>query len=160
MEDLGPDEERIQTLAGFRSLLRKFLQFSEAAATQVGLTPQQHQLLLQIAGATPGTVTSVSYLAERLALRHHSVVELSKRGEEAGLVVRAHDPENRRHVVLELTPEGHRMLKQLSAAHARELDELGPQLIGLLSRLTDSHQTHAVPSGTRPDRERSGKAAK
>ena len=127
----------ISELADFRFRLRKFLHFSEEAATRVGLTPQQHQLLLQIAGAPKGTVTSVGYLAERLTLRHHSVVELGNRCEEAGLIVRRDDPDNRRHVVLKLTVEGNRLLRRLSADHTRELKELGPQLVTALKTFTD-----------------------
>jgi|GEM_PF-2343974 len=38
-------------LAEFRFTLRKFLHFSEEAATRVGLTPQQqHQFLLPVSG--------------------------------------------------------------------------------------------------------------
>src|SRR5580698_10725780 len=85
-----------QELAEFRSALRGFLHFSEEAATRVGLTPQQHQMMLQIAGASHGTLTTIAYLAERLALRHHSVVELSGRCEEAGLVIRGSDASDRR----------------------------------------------------------------
>lgn len=126
---------QVRALADFRFRLRKFLHFSEEAALRVGLTPQQHQLMLQIAGAREGCVTAIGYLAERLALRHNSVVELSKRCEEAGLIVRKGDPANRRQVVLSLTAAGNRMLAKLSADHARELDELGPQLIRSLKTL-------------------------
>ena len=126
-------EQQVHALADFRFALRKFLHFSEAAAMQAGLTPQQHQLLLQIEGASAGTVTAVGYLAERLVRRHHSVVELSDRCEEAGLIVRMRDPHNRRQVVLELTGAGNRVLAELSAVHARELTELGPELIDALN---------------------------
>ena len=131
----GQSDVQVRALADFRFVLRKFLHFSEQAAIRVGLTPQQHQLMLQIAGAPVGTVVAIGYLAERLSLRHHSVVELSTRCEEAGLVVRTGDPENRRHVVLELTPAGHRTLRKLSTAHSRELNELGPQLLEALRAL-------------------------
>lgn len=110
-------------------MLRKFLHFSEEAAARAGLTPQQHQLLLQIAGAPSGTVTSIGYLAHRLALRHNSVVELATRCEAAGLVERTADPGNRRHVVLRLTEEGDRVLRVLSEDHGRELLDLGPKLV-------------------------------
>ena len=130
-------DSRIHALAEFRFTLRRFLHFSEEAATRVGLTPQQHQLLLQIAGAPKGTVTAIGYLAERLALRHHSVVELGNRCEEAGLIVRTSDPDNRRHVVLELTADGGRLLQRLSTDHARELNELGPQLVAALKSFVD-----------------------
>jgi hypothetical protein len=41
----------LRTLAGFRFELRQFLHISELAAVEAGLQPQQHQLLLQVAGA-------------------------------------------------------------------------------------------------------------
>lgn len=134
--EIDTAEQRIRALAEFRFMLRQFLHFSEEAAARVGLTPQQHQLMLQIAGAPKGTVTAIGYLAERLALRHHSVVELGNRCEEAGLVMRKSDPDNRRHVVLKLTTEGNRLLHKLSTDHARELDEFGPQLAKALKTLT------------------------
>jgi DNA-binding MarR family transcriptional regulator len=126
----------IQALAEFRYTLRRFLHFSETAATAAGIAPQQHQLLLQIAGAPAHHAVSVSYLAGRLALRHHSVVELCNRCAEAGLIHRTHSPENRRIILLQLTPAGSRILHTLSASHARELNELGPRLVATLGTLT------------------------
>lgn len=119
----------MRALADFRYTLRRFLHFSEEAAVRVGLTPQQHQMMLQIAGAPEGTATAIEYLAERLSLRHNSVVELAKRCEEAGLVARRTNPENRRHVVLTLTAAGKRMLEKLSTDHWCELNELAPQML-------------------------------
>jgi DNA-binding MarR family transcriptional regulator len=127
------DRERLRTLADFRYSLRQFLLFSEQRAEQAGLQPQQHQLLLQIAGAPEGVETTVSYAAERLGLRHHSVVELCNRCEQAGLLQRLHDATDRRRVKLEVTPEGHRVLRVLSADHERELHELLPSLIQSLA---------------------------
>jgi DNA-binding MarR family transcriptional regulator len=132
------EEVPIQALADFRYILRRFLRFSEEASARAGLAPQQHQLLLQIAGARPEAVTTVGYLAGRLALRHHSVVELSDRCEEAGLLIRRSDRTDRRLVVLALTDAGARILRELSEDHARELNELGPQLIQALDALTTS----------------------
>jgi len=53
----------LRTLAEFRFELRRFLQFSESAALEVGLQPQQHQLLLQVAGAPEGTALTIAYAA-------------------------------------------------------------------------------------------------
>jgi DNA-binding MarR family transcriptional regulator len=131
------DRQRVQTLAEFRYTLRKFLQFSENRAEDAGLHPQQHQLLLHIAGAPDNVETTISYVAERLGLRHHSVVELSKRCEAAGLIRRTHDPADRRRVVLHITRAGHKILQALSDDHERELSELFPTL---LKALTQSHR--------------------
>jgi hypothetical protein len=61
--------------------LRIFLHFREMAAKKIGLEPQQHQLLLQIAGAPDDQPPTVRYVAERLGLRHNTGcgVELSMR---------------------------------------------------------------------------------
>jgi DNA-binding MarR family transcriptional regulator len=126
------DRQRLQTLAEFRYTLRQFLHFSESRSAEAGLHPQQHQLLLHVAGAPDGIEPTVSYVAERLGLRHHSVVELSKRCEEAGLILRRQDTSDRRCVTLHVTPKGHRVLRALSEDHERELHELVPRLIGAL----------------------------
>ena len=148
------NDENIQTLAEFRYRLRRFLHFSEAEAASAGLTPQHHQLLLQIAGAPRGAVTSLEYLAERLVLRHNSVVELARRCEEAGLLRRSANPENYRHVVLQLSAKGWKSLRLLSEAHARELTELAPELISLLSKLAPepaaTNDMDAAASASRP----------
>lgn len=125
----------LQALAEFRYQLRSFLQFSEQAATEHGVRPRQHQLLLQIAGIPEGRTATINYLADRLALRQNSVVELADRSEAEGLVRRREDPEDRRRVVLTVTSKGMRMLDALSESHARELDEFGPQLIRGLDRI-------------------------
>jgi DNA-binding MarR family transcriptional regulator len=129
------DRLRLQNLAEFRYELRRFLQFSEGCAAEAGLHPQQHQLLLQIAGAPDEVDTTVSYAAERLGLRHHTVVELSKRCEEAGLIHRNQDLNDRRRIRLQVTAKGHQVLRVLSEDHEREINELGPTLIQALSRI-------------------------
>jgi DNA-binding MarR family transcriptional regulator len=143
------DRLRLQNLAEFRYELRRFLQFSESCAAEAGLHPQQHQLLLQLAGALDGAETTVSYAAERLGLRHHTVVELSKRCEEAGLIHRDQDMNDRRRIQLRVTAKGHRVLRVLSEDHARELYELAPRLIGALSRIC-GHDEHTTSDRRNP----------
>lgn len=132
---------KIRALAQFRSALRRFLAFSEHKAAEAGLQPQQHQLMLQIAGAPAGVDTSISYIAERLGLRHNSVVELSKRCADAGYVERMQTQPDHRFVVLRLTAVGWRALRSLSETHARELLELGPELIAALTQVQNLMQS-------------------
>lgn len=127
--------DRLRLLAEFRYRLRLFLLFSEEAALRSGLQPQQHQLLLQIAGASQGTMVTVGYVAERLGLRHNTAVELCNRCEEAGLIARRQDAVDRRYVHLEVTKKGREVLHSLSVDHARELNELAPKLTRTLTAL-------------------------
>jgi DNA-binding MarR family transcriptional regulator len=96
--------------------------------------------MLQLAGAPDGLETTVSYAAERLGLRHHTVVGLSKRCEEAGLIHRDQDTIDRRRIQLRVTPKGYGVLGVLSEDHAQELFELAPRLIGALSQICGPEQ--------------------
>jgi DNA-binding MarR family transcriptional regulator len=144
-----PTGRQLQKLAEFRHRLRLFLQFSENAAEKLGLQPQQHQLLLQVAGAPVGVPTTIRYAAERLGLRHNTAVELCNRCQEAGLIKRKTAPADRRCVLLELTLSGKRLLDSLSIDHALELNQLAPQLIQTLTELqTRSNKPEKrVPGG-------------
>ena len=127
--------ELLRALAEFRYALRSFVRFSEQAAHGRAMHPRQHQLLLQIAGLPAGRQATIGFLAQRLGLRHNSVVELTDRSVAEGLVQRTEDAEDRRRVVLSLTAKGLRLLATLSDTHARELDEFGPRLIAALEQI-------------------------
>ena len=115
-------------LAEFRYQLRHFLQFSEVQAREHGIEPQQHQALLALKGLPAGTPPTVSELAKRLVLRHHTTVELINRLELAGFIKRQPDPADGRQILLHVTPRGTAKLRSLSLAHRDELRVKGPEL--------------------------------
>jgi DNA-binding MarR family transcriptional regulator len=115
-------------LAEFRYRIRQFLHLSEEAARSKGIEPQQHQVLLAIKGLPEGSRPTVRTLSERLCLRHHSTVELIDRLVEQGSVVRRHSIQDRREVLIELTPHGEELLHQLSLLLWQELRVSGPDL--------------------------------
>jgi len=92
-------------LAELRCQVRRFLHFSEQAARQMGLEPQQHQLMLALKGLPLGIRPTIGTLAVRLQLQHHSTVELVNRLSVGGLVQRHRGGEDRRQVLLALTPK-------------------------------------------------------
>jgi len=128
-----------QALAEFRYQIRRFLRFSEQAARRAGLEPAQHQLLLAIKAFTGEP--SVGELAERLQLRHHSVVGLIDRLAESGLVRRNRAEGDRRQVRVRLTPKGDAVLRKLSLDHRAELGAAGSALAAALEAIL------ARPSG-------------
>ncbi|HEY3839372.1 MAG TPA: MarR family transcriptional regulator [Bryobacteraceae bacterium] len=132
----------LSTLADFRFELRRFLQFSEGAAIEAGLQPQQHQLLLQVAGAPGGTPVTIAYAATRLGLKHNSTVELVDRSEREELIERTADKDDKRRAILRLTRKGRHVLQELAGDHARELNELAPRLVKALRRV----QLHTRPA--------------
>jgi len=135
-QSLGVSSEPLlRTLADFRFELRRFLHFSESAALGAGLQPQQHQLLLQVAGAPEATAVTIVYAAERLGLKHNSTVELVDRSEREGLLARTADVTDRRKAILQVTRKGKRVLDRLVSDHAHELNELAPRLAKALEHI-------------------------
>lgn len=129
-------DREYQTLSAFRHSLRQFLAFSEASARAAGLTPQQHQAILAIRAAGSGGV-SISQVASQLVIRHHTAVELVDRLIKAEIVEKTGAADDRRKVVLTLTPKAGKILGDLSAAHIRELRLLNPKLKGLLDEVAN-----------------------
>ena len=121
-------------LAEFRHGLRQFLRFSEGAARNHGLTPQQHQLLLAIKGFPGRDWATVNELAERLQLQQHSVVGIISRSEQAGFVVRLSHEEDLRVTEVHLTKEGDLVLESLTLAHREELQRTG-EFLATVSRM-------------------------
>ena len=135
----------LKTLAEFRYELRRFLLFSESAALEAGLQPQQHQLLLQVAGAAENTAVTISYAAERLGLKHNSTVELVDRSEREGLLERTADVDDKRRAILRVTRKGRLVLGRLAGEHAKELDELAPRLTRALKHIAvNGHRSQGV----------------
>jgi DNA-binding MarR family transcriptional regulator len=130
--NLGPAEYR--TLAAFRYTLRRFLAFSDVAASAVGLTQQQYQALL-VMKARSGML-SITELASQLLVKHHSAVGLVDRLEQQGLVRREPSQSDRRKVVVRLTARGARVFAKLAAAHRAELRRIGPAWGRFLKLLT------------------------
>jgi DNA-binding MarR family transcriptional regulator len=110
-----------EALARFRFGIRAYLRFSEETVRKHGVTPQQYQLMLAIKGFPGREWASVRELAERLQLRHHSVVELANRAQGQGLVARSPDPDDARVVRVSLTDDGDRLLADLVVLHRDQL---------------------------------------
>lgn len=135
-----PDPQRLtdadfQRLADFRHALRRFLHFSEQAASAEGLTPQQYQAMLAIRGSSVG-LPNVLTLADRLCLKHNTVVELIQRLEKSGLIHKHPSPDDGRSVVLGLTAEGLARLDRLALNHTAELKLIGPEILKRLSKIS------------------------
>ena len=122
--DIERSRQLLMDLARFRYELRRFLCFSERAARQAGVTPQQHQLMLGVAGFTGRGWATISELAEFLQARHNAVVGLVDRACRKGLVCKTPVAADKRFMRVELLPKARRILLRLSAQHRRELGKL------------------------------------
>jgi DNA-binding MarR family transcriptional regulator len=131
-------EADLRALAAFRYELRCFLAFSERAARDRGIEPQQHQLLLALGGLPAGMRPNIRSLAERLCVQHHSAVALIDKLEQRGLVRRERSTEDKREVLVRLTPAGAELLQELSLLHRGQLRGVGPHMLSALGSILDS----------------------
>jgi DNA-binding MarR family transcriptional regulator len=130
----------IQALAEFRYLIRRFLRASEQLLKTADLKPQQYQLMLHVKAYGTGQPTTIGTIAERLQIQHHSTVELADRLAAKGLLRRKRGGDDRRQVILELTPKGEKVLRELALHHREELRSNGPGLVGALKKVLSGVQ--------------------
>ena len=136
--DITPAEYR--ALAELRYRIRHFLREGDAKARAVGLEPQQYLMLLAIRGLPEDREATIQTLAERLALKHHSAVELVDRLETNGYVRRTRSRDDRRRVFVTLLPRGERLLEQVAQNRISELRTSGEALVGAIEALLERGQ--------------------
>jgi len=127
-----------RALAELRYRLRLFLKEGDVTARQAGLEPQQYQLLLAIRGLPENAESTIRVLADRLALKHHSAVELVDRLETHGYVRRSRSRDDRRRVLVALLPKGEKLLEQVARERISELRSSGTELVNAIDALLEN----------------------
>ena len=111
-----------------------------------GLTPQQYNVLRLLQGSESAVPTLA--IATRLVSRAPDITRMLDRLEQDGYVLRTRSQEDRRAVLVSLTPEGHKILGEieapLEAMHADQIGHLSQkelrQLCELLSKARKPHE--------------------
>src|SRR6266851_4488571 len=127
-----------RALAELRYRIRKFVGEGDAMARAAGLEPQQYLLLLALGGLPEGEEATIRALADRLALKHHSAVELIDRLEVHGYVRRSRSRDDRRRVLVALLPRGEKLLEQVARDRISELRASGTALVNAISALLEN----------------------
>ena len=131
-----------RALAELRYRIRHFVREGDAAARAAGLEPQQYLILLTIRGMPEGAEATIRALAERLALKHHSVVELIDRLEIHGYARRQRSRDDRRRVLVSLLPRGEKLLEQVARQRISELRATGAAFVSAIDALLDRKQNN------------------
>jgi DNA-binding MarR family transcriptional regulator len=134
MESAISDTE-YRALAELRYRIRHFIQEGDVAAQRSNLEPQQYLTLLAIRGLPQGAIATIRTLAERMALKHHSAVELIDRLESHGLVCRVRSEGDKREVRVSLLPRGSRLLDRVARERLSELRASGATLAHAITAL-------------------------
>lgn len=135
-----------QSLAEFRHQIRRYIRFSEKVVRNANLEPRQYQMLLALKGLPGNVRPRIAELAEQLQIQHHSAVELVDRLENGGLVHRERGTNDRREVLVVLTPTGEKVIRELVIYHRAELSTRGPELLEALRRVL---RNNSRPSSVR-----------
>lgn len=149
---------KYRALTELRYRIRHFLREGDAKARAVGLEPQQYLMLLAIRGLPQGNEAAIQTLAERLALKHHSTVELIDRLEAHGYVRRTRSRDDRRRVIVSPLPRGDRLLEQVARNRIGELRTSGETLVRAIEALLergqrdDNNQRKPAKRGARASR--------
>lgn len=130
-----------RALAEFRHQLRRYSTFTEHVARAAGVEPQHHQLLIALKGLPSEQRPVVGALAERLQLKHHTVVGLLDRMVSQGWIRRRKSVVDRREIIVELTASGERLLSRLGESHHAELESVGPALVRVLDGIVPPSRT-------------------
>jgi DNA-binding MarR family transcriptional regulator len=134
-DDFELSVDEYQALSEFRYQIRRFLHLSEEAAAKAGIEPRQYQFMLALKGLIQQERVTIRDLAERMQLRHHSVVGLINRLVERKLIERRRGEHDRRQVYIHLTSKGDALLRRLAIYHRGELQASGPALVRSLQAL-------------------------
>jgi len=111
------------------------------------LTPQQYNALRLLKAAHPNAIATLS-IASRLISRAPDITRLLDKLHDRKLIDRHRPADNRRTVMISITPAGLQLLDQLSLdvrdCHARQLGHLSPSqmrtFIDLLQRARAPHE--------------------
>jgi DNA-binding MarR family transcriptional regulator len=133
----GITTDEYRGLAELRHRIRQFLHDGDVVTRAAGLGPQQYLMLLTIRGLPEGEESTIRTLAERVALKHHSAVELIDRLEGRGYVRRNRSRDDRRRVIVSLLPLGERILEEVARHRISELRSNGHQLVRVIGRLLE-----------------------
>ncbi|HLZ12876.1 MAG TPA: MarR family transcriptional regulator [Candidatus Acidoferrum sp.] len=136
-----------RALAELRYRIRQFLREGDDTAYSQGLEPQQYQMLLAIRGMNDGELATIGTLAERLAIKHHSAVELIDRLEKRGYVKRVRDKDDRRQVHVLLLGRGEKALASVVEERISELRASGSKLVAAIQSLLKPNRSSKIRAG-------------
>lgn len=149
--------DKYRALAELRYRILRFLRDGDTAARAAGLKPQQYLMFLSIRGLPQCGEATIRTLASRVALKHHSTVELIDRLEKHGSVRKSRRGDDRRLVMVSLLPRGERVLEGVVRHRIFELHSDGRQLVRAINQLLEHTRPPRSGNDERNSPERRGR---
>lgn len=128
-----PDQfAQYSALATFHNKLDHLVEATDQCTREAGVRRTKFRLLMAIKRQPTGAPATIGSLAEAMNLDRSAVVELLDELIRQGFVSRQKDPDDRRRILISLTPTGEEWLAPLVDAALRELATAGPELLHAL----------------------------
>lgn len=131
----GTAHHDYQAMSDMRSALRRFYRFSRDTLTPYRLTMEQYEVLLATAAAPAGEGPTIGQLSERLQVTHHTAVSLVEKLARRKLVRKKRNPVDRRHVHVQLSASGAKVLTAVAPRHRQAWRSCSQEMIKLLKEL-------------------------
>jgi DNA-binding MarR family transcriptional regulator len=128
-----PDQyAQYSALAAFHTKLEHLVDATDQCTREAGLRRTKFRLLMVIKRQPTDAPATIGSLAASMGLDRGTVVELLDELIRQGFVLRERDPNDRRRILISLTPTGEAWLAPLVDAALRELATTGPELLHAL----------------------------
>ena len=142
----------------FRKLVHDFFAFTarhseirDGHARRIGLAGIEYTILISVAHLSPGGEVNVKTLADHLHVSTGFITNATKKLQGRGLINKTQDVNDRRRIILTVTPKGLDLLEQLAPVQRQVNDvEFGAlsreqflQLAAIVERLVESSEQAA-----------------
>lgn len=117
INDMEFDEKVIAALLRASEIIKKDL---DVTYKNYGLTLSQYNLLRILNNSKNGQ-NKVSVTSKIMLVSSANISGVTKRLEKSGLIMRKQDPDDERITVLEITPKGSRILKNIQEVHLSKI---------------------------------------
>jgi DNA-binding MarR family transcriptional regulator len=121
--------KQYSALATFHNRLEHLVDATEQCTREAGLRRTKFRLLMAIKRQPTDAPATIGTLAESMNMDRGAIVELLDELIRQGFVLREKDPNDRRRILISLTPTGEEWLAPLVDAALRELASTGPELL-------------------------------
>jgi DNA-binding MarR family transcriptional regulator len=139
-----PDQyEQYSALAALHNKLERLIEATDQCTRDAGLRLTKFRLLMAIKRQPSEGPATIGTLAVSMSLDRGAVVELLDQLIRQGFVLRQRDPNDRRRILISLTPIGDAWLAPVVDGALRELATTGPALLHAL-RVALAHATAHV----------------
>ncbi len=124
-------EESLESLAWrtYAKTYRAVYAYVNSDLRQYGLTPPQYAVIRSIGTSDSGVLT-MSEIGKQMVVTYANVTTVVDNLEKLDYVRRTRDSNDRRCIMVELTPAGVRLFKKIREAHVKEIEKLMKVLSG------------------------------